>query len=315
MKKLLFALTVLSFAFATSMLSAGEEKAPAADAKAKVKTESDEAAKAAKPAKKANTDISLADLKKAMADKAVVLIDCNGSESFAKGHIPGALNFEAIKTDLAKYLPEDKAALIVAYCGGLQCGAYKAGVKAAKLLGYKQVKHFSGGLAGWEDAGEKLATPKHRSFRTRGASLCRRDVCIERPAKTFRGPLSFAPLPPALPRAGLEISQVAVNVADGVAQLGGGQATAESQGGATAGRLAKHRGAGHPEWHGEKIALMQRPPAADCRSRGPTRASRESHRDADRSRARQCRGSRRGFGRARQSQMADADAGGGRRPP
>lgn len=153
MKKLLYAITVLALACATSMLSAGEEKAPAADAKAKIKAE------AAKPAKKANTDISLADLKKAIADKAVVLIDCNGSESFAKGHLPGALNFEAIKTDLAKFLPEDKTALIVAYCGGPQCGAYKAGVKAAKLLGYKQVKHFSGGLAGWEDAGEKLATP------------------------------------------------------------------------------------------------------------------------------------------------------------
>ncbi len=101
-------------------------------------------------------DVTVADLKKAIADKAVVLIDCNGSESFAKGRLPGAIDFEAAKADLAKVLPADKAALIVAYCGGPKCLAYKAGVKALEKLGYTNVKHFSGGLAGWKEAGEAL---------------------------------------------------------------------------------------------------------------------------------------------------------------
>jgi len=103
-------------------------------------------------------DISLANLKQAMADKAVVLIDCNGSASYAKGHIPGAIDFETAKTDLAKRLPADKAGLIVAYCGGPKCRAYTAGADAAKMLGYTNVKHFSGGISGWKDAGEKVAT-------------------------------------------------------------------------------------------------------------------------------------------------------------
>ena len=60
--------------------------------------------------------------------------------------------------DLAKSLPADKAALVVAYCGSEKCSAYKAGVDAATKLGYTNVKHFSGGLAGWTKAGEKLAT-------------------------------------------------------------------------------------------------------------------------------------------------------------
>ena len=101
-------------------------------------------------------EISLDDLKKAVAEKKVVLIDCNGSESFAKGHIPGAIDFEAAKADLAKLLPPDKTALVVAYCGGPMCGAYKAGAEAAAKLGYANVKHFAGGISGWQKAGEKM---------------------------------------------------------------------------------------------------------------------------------------------------------------
>lgn len=103
-------------------------------------------------------DISLEDLKKAIADKKVTLIDCNGAESYKKGHLPGAVDFASAKEDLAKSLPADKAALVVAYCGSEKCTAYKAGADAAAKLGYTNVKHFSGGLAGWTKAGEKLET-------------------------------------------------------------------------------------------------------------------------------------------------------------
>lgn len=101
-------------------------------------------------------DISLADLKKAIADKAVVLLDCNGTKSYESGHIPGALDFDSAGADLAKRLPKDKGALVVAYCGGPKCLAYKAGTEAATKLGYTNVKHFSGGISGWKDAGEKI---------------------------------------------------------------------------------------------------------------------------------------------------------------
>lgn len=103
-------------------------------------------------------DISLADLKQAIADKTVTLLDCNGSASYAKGHIPGAINFATAKTALADKLPKEKSALVVAYCGGPQCGAYKAGAEAATKLGYTNVKHFAGGLKGWKAAEEKLET-------------------------------------------------------------------------------------------------------------------------------------------------------------
>ena len=100
-------------------------------------------------------DISIEDLKKAIADKKVTVIDVNGSASYKKGHVPTAVDFAAVKADLAKSLPADKNALVVAYCGGPSCKAYQAAANAAEKLGYKNVKHLSAGIVGWMQAGEK----------------------------------------------------------------------------------------------------------------------------------------------------------------
>ena len=101
-------------------------------------------------------DISIAELKSAIADKKVTVIDVNGSDSFKAGHIPGAIDFRANKADFAKALPADKGALVVAYCGGPTCSAYAAAAAAAKELGYTNVKHLSAGISGWKDAGAPL---------------------------------------------------------------------------------------------------------------------------------------------------------------
>ena len=100
-------------------------------------------------------DISIEELKKAIDSKKVTLIDVNGDQSYKKAHIPTALEFGAIKGDLATALPKDKKALVVAYCGGPKCQAYTAAATAAKKLGYKNVKHLSAGISGWTQAGEK----------------------------------------------------------------------------------------------------------------------------------------------------------------
>lgn len=107
-------------------------------------------------AKSAYKDISIADLKKAIKDGSVTLIDVNGSKSYAQGHIPTAKDFSAIKSDLAKHLPENKDSLIVAYCGSPKCGAYKRAAAAATKLGYTNVAHLSAGISGWKDAGEQV---------------------------------------------------------------------------------------------------------------------------------------------------------------
>ncbi len=98
------------------------------------------------------SDITIPDLQAALAAKTVTVLDANGTESWQEGHIPGAIDFATQKDKLAKLLPQDKGALIVAYCGGPKCGAYKAAAAAAAKLGYTNVKHLSAGLHGWKGA-------------------------------------------------------------------------------------------------------------------------------------------------------------------
>jgi rhodanese-related sulfurtransferase len=100
-------------------------------------------------------EISREELKTAVASGKAVLLDVNGTDSYAKAHIPGAIDFSASADKLAELLPADKDALIVAYCGNEKCKAYLQGAEAASKLGYTNVKHYAGGIQGWKKAGEK----------------------------------------------------------------------------------------------------------------------------------------------------------------
>ncbi|MFW5698606.1 MAG: rhodanese-like domain-containing protein [Planctomycetota bacterium] len=89
-----------------------------------------------------------------------VPLDANGTASYEKGHIPGALDYAALSSadELADALPDDKATTIIAYCGGPRCMAYKAAAEAAAALGYTDVKHYPGGISGWREHADAGAT-------------------------------------------------------------------------------------------------------------------------------------------------------------
>jgi rhodanese-related sulfurtransferase len=105
-------------------------------------------------------DISIAEVKALVGTKKATIIDVNGSDSYKAGHVPGALNFDEVEAKLASVLPEDKTALVIAYCGNPRCKAYQAAADAAHKLGYKNVKHMSAGIAGWNKAGETVEKAK-----------------------------------------------------------------------------------------------------------------------------------------------------------
>jgi rhodanese-related sulfurtransferase len=98
------------------------------------------------------SEITHKDLSVAITAKSVIVIDVNGSKSYATGRIPGAIDFEAKTTDLAKALPADKTSLIVVYCGSPECVAWKQAAIAVTDLGYTNVRHYKGGLSGWKEA-------------------------------------------------------------------------------------------------------------------------------------------------------------------
>ena len=100
-------------------------------------------------------DVTIPEVKKAIAEGKATIIDVNGSQSYQKGHVPGALDYATVSKDLASKLPSDKSALVIAYCGSPSCNAYTKAANAAKALGYTNVKHMSAGISGWVKAGEK----------------------------------------------------------------------------------------------------------------------------------------------------------------
>lgn len=84
-----------------------------------------------------------------------VLLDVRGEESFAKGHVPGAVNLphpRISEQTLCQYSPET---LFVVYCAGPHCnGANKGAIALAKLG--RPVKEMIGGAIGWVDEGFSL---------------------------------------------------------------------------------------------------------------------------------------------------------------
>jgi rhodanese-related sulfurtransferase len=89
-----------------------------------------------------------------------VLLDVRSPESFAAGHVPGAVNLphrRITPRNLAAYPAET---LIVVYCAGPHCnGADRAAIAVARLG--RPVKKMIGGITGWKDEGFALATEPH----------------------------------------------------------------------------------------------------------------------------------------------------------
>jgi len=100
------------------------------------------------------------ELLKAVEAKKVTLLDANGSDSYKDAHIPTAIDFEKAKENLAAKLPADKSTLIVAYCANEQCTAYRSAARAAKELGYTNIKHYAKGIFGWKATGAPVESAK-----------------------------------------------------------------------------------------------------------------------------------------------------------
>lgn len=105
--------------------------------------------------------ISHDNLASAIAEKSVTVIDVNGTKSYTKGRIPGAIDYQASQKDLASLLPEDKDSLIVAYCTNEACRAYRMAAKAAVALGYTNVVYYPGGIHGWKNSGADVETSEN----------------------------------------------------------------------------------------------------------------------------------------------------------
>jgi len=84
-----------------------------------------------------------------------VLLDVRGSEKYAAGHVPGALDLAHGKIIGSKLAAYPAATLFVVYCAGPHCnGAARAALRLARLG--RPVKLMPGGVTGWLDEGFAL---------------------------------------------------------------------------------------------------------------------------------------------------------------
>lgn len=79
-----------------------------------------------------------------------VLLDVRGPASYAKGHVPGAINLPHGKIIASKMARWPADTLFVTYCSGPHCnGAARGALRLARLG--RPVKIMAGGITGWID--------------------------------------------------------------------------------------------------------------------------------------------------------------------
>ena len=95
--------------------------------------------------------IDAEELLRRMREDSVILLDVRAEAEYAIGHVPGALNIPLpeLERRLAE-LPRDQE--VIAYCRGPHCALSAEAVRALTAKGYK-VRHFDGGLPGWQSLG------------------------------------------------------------------------------------------------------------------------------------------------------------------
>lgn len=89
-----------------------------------------------------------------------VLLDVRSPESFAAGHVPGAVNLPHRRITARSLAAYPAETLLVVYCAGPHCnGADRAAIAVARLG--RPVKKMIGGITGWKDEGFALAIAAH----------------------------------------------------------------------------------------------------------------------------------------------------------
>jgi rhodanese-related sulfurtransferase len=84
----------------------------------------------------------------------VVIVEALPEQSFAKEHIPGAIqvDYEELEAQAPERLP-DKDAAIVTYCASLNCRNSEIAANKLIALGYTNVREYAEGKADWIEAG------------------------------------------------------------------------------------------------------------------------------------------------------------------
>ena len=89
--------------------------------------------------------------------ESITVIDTRSESLYAKGHVPGAINFPHRLMDAQSTDVLDRSKVYVTYCDGIGCNGSTKGAYKLAELGFT-VKEMLGGLDFWVRDGQPLAT-------------------------------------------------------------------------------------------------------------------------------------------------------------
>ena len=94
---------------------------------------------------------------KIAAGNELVLVDALAPMSYARSHLPGAINLtpEWLDDRARRRIP-DPTTEVVVYCAGSTCDSSVLVGRRLLELGYTNVRHYVGGKADWTEAGLPL---------------------------------------------------------------------------------------------------------------------------------------------------------------
>ena len=104
--------------------------------------------------------IDRASLQALLGRGGVVLVEALGPMYYADAHLPGALNIPLDRIDvLAHELLVDHDAVIVVYCSDRSSRNSQVVARRLEALGYRDVRHYSGGKQDWVEHGLPVERP------------------------------------------------------------------------------------------------------------------------------------------------------------
>ena len=124
----------------------------------------DAPARQAAGAAERSTEISTEELTQILADHSATVLDARPSLEFAISHIPGALNvapkpgvpaslYVSDVAEIGRLVQDNKAAPLVLYCNGPQCGKSKRLATELLAAGFSNVRRYQLGIPTWRAAG------------------------------------------------------------------------------------------------------------------------------------------------------------------
>jgi rhodanese-related sulfurtransferase len=107
--------------------------------------------------------VTMEELRKMMEEGAVTVIDARAADVYAEGHIAGAINIPYDRLPeyyerLTELGPVDAA--IVCYCFGPSCDFSDQLATELRIMGYTNVRVFTGGWEYWQKAGYPVERTK-----------------------------------------------------------------------------------------------------------------------------------------------------------